>query len=40
MRENPLPQRVFDGEVFAEHLTRHLTKHLTKHLTIWVMGVG
>ena len=29
MTENPLPQRVSDGEVFAKHLTRHLTKHLT-----------
>ena len=36
MTENPLPQRVSDGEVFAKHLTRHLTKHLT----IWVMGDG
>ena len=29
MPETPLLQRVFDGEVFAEHLTRHFTKHLT-----------
>ena len=29
MPENPLLQRVSDGEVFAKHLTRHLTKHLT-----------
>ncbi len=25
----PLLQRVSDGEVFVQHLTKHLTRHLT-----------
>ncbi len=29
MPENPLPQRLPDGEVLAKHLTTHLTTHLT-----------